>query len=454
MHLSSLVTLLILAVGAAGAVPGCEPAPAGRFVVLVVMDTTRLDALGCYGREDGATPNIDAVAAEGVRFDRAISTSGWTLPSVASLLTATWPTIHGAVGRGTMLSTVRRELVTAAEAMKLAGYRTAAYANAAFVSPQLGIDRGFDVFDHVYAFNRSTRRADETVDAAVAFIREHRSDDCFILVHLFDPHLDYDPPGEYGTRFTGGRGRPAPPLTMEHCLALGEEGAEDVAYVRQVYQGEVAFMDAHIGRLISELRSAGAYERAVLVLTADHGEEFWDHGDFEHGHTLYDELVRVPLIVKFPYDLKPARREVSWQVRSIDVMPTVFDYLGVDVPDTFEGESMLPLVRGIPTGHREAFSESLLYGARRVSWRTSSFVYIQNIEEGVDDVGELYDWRADPAEQVDLSKKMPEIAAQLRSDCLDFYIELLGRARGMSVLETVDMSPQEVEKLRSLGYIR
>jgi arylsulfatase A-like enzyme len=348
----------------------------------------------------------------------------------------------------------------AAEVMKSSGFNTAAYANAAFVSPKLGIDRGFDVFDHVYAFNESARRADETIDAAIGFVRERRAEDSFLLVHLFDPHLDYDPPDDYAGLFTGGRSTPTTPLSMEAVLDLrpGADGSrpstEDIGYVRGVYLGEVAFMDAQIGRLVAELKALDLYDRAVIVVTADHGEEFWDHGGFEHGHTLYDELVGVPLIFKFPHDLHPSTRVVNWQVRTIDVMPTVFDYLGFDTPESFEGESMLSFVRGEPRGHRNALSESLLYGNRRIAWRTAGYAYVHDVEEGRDELGELYDIRSDPRELVDLSDDLPAIAEHMRQECMDMYLELLARAKTMSSLETIEMSPEEVQKLKSLGYIR
>lgn len=450
--------LRLAAVGIVAALVACDPGPPGRFVVLVVMDTVRRDALGCYGNDRGTTPGIDALAADGVRFDRAVSSSGWTLPAVASLLTGTWPSIHGALGRGTQLTPLRPEVATAAEVMKAAGFNTAGYANAAFVSPKLGLDRGFDVFDHVYMYNQSTRRADETMDAAIEYTRVHRGEDCFIMIHLFDPHLDYDPPAGYATRFTGGRTEPAPPLSIETCLALGEGEAApdsaDVDYIRGVYLGEVAFMDAQIERFANELKARGLYDRALIVVTADHGEEFWDHDGFEHGHTLYDELVGVPLVVKFPADLHPTTRRVAWQVRVLDVMPTVFDYLGVEAPESFRGESLLSYVRGEPDGHRDSLSESLLYGTRRVAWRTGRYTYIQDIEEGRDEVGELFDWKADPFERTDLSEERAEIAAEIRGECMEFYHDLLVEAKSMSSIEPINMSPEEIDKLKSLGYVR
>ena len=194
----------------------------------------------------------------------------------------------------------------------------------------VGVDRGFDVFDHKYSYNHDARSAQLVVDLAIRELHANRGEPTFFFVHLFDPHLSYAPPTGYDTKFTDGRTGPAPPITMAMCkeMQTGESGqepppAQDIDYIRGVYQGEVNFMDAQVGRFVEELKSLGLYDQATLVVTSDHGEEFWDHGGFEHGHTLYDELIHVPLIVKFPAGVEPGRHAVSEPVRVLDVMPTL-----------------------------------------------------------------------------------------------------------------------------------
>jgi arylsulfatase A-like enzyme len=441
------------------AVAGCAP-PAEDIVVVLLVDTVRVDALGCYGNPLGPTEHIDALAEEGVRFDQAISSSGWTLPSVATLLTGTWPTIHGASGRNVTLTRIHDELPTAAEVFRRHGFHTSAFANAAFVSPMLGVARGFDHFDHHHTYNRDTRRADATVDAALAHLEKNRVKRNFVLVHFFDAHLDYDPPAGYTFRYTGGRREPAPPLTKKMCLEMSVDGGrtpprqEDIDYVRSIYQAEVSFLDAQVGRLVRALKEWGLYDRATIVLVADHGEEFWEHGGFEHGHSLFDELVRVPLIVKFPSGTEPARRVVSEQVRVLDVMPTVFSLYGIEPPETFVGRSLLPLVRGEEEEPRAAFSESLLFGPDAIAWRGPRYKYIHYLVRGSRGTCELYDWREDPAEQVDLSEARPEVVRELRAELLEFWGKLREKAQAYPEPEVVDLSPTRIRQLRSLGYVQ
>ncbi|MFH1755971.1 MAG: sulfatase-like hydrolase/transferase, partial [Candidatus Latescibacterota bacterium] len=192
-----LAALFIVAAALTAWVTLRTPAEAKQNVMLIIIDTVRRDALGCYGNPLNPSPNIDAVAADGVRFEQAISASGWTLPSVASLLTGTWPTIHGGSGKISKLTAIRDEVPTAAEVMKSAGFQTFAFANAAFVSPMLHLDRGFEVFDHKYTYNDNYRRADETIDAVIPLLDQNRSKANFIMIHLFDPHLDYGAPVPY-----------------------------------------------------------------------------------------------------------------------------------------------------------------------------------------------------------------------------------------------------------------
>ncbi len=288
----------------------CTQTPPPSVVVVFVLDTLRQDALGCYGNPLDPTPNIDSLDRDGTRFDQAISSSGWTLPAVASLLTGTWPTLHGAMGKNIRLLPIRSEIATAAEVFKQNGFRTVGIANAAFVSPLVGIDRGFDVFDHKYSYNFDARPAREIISLAIEQLHARGEGSSFFLVHLFDPHLNYDPPSEWATKYTQSRTSPPLPLTMDTCLKLqtgpGNRGSPqetDVNYVRAIYQGEVSYLD---------------------------------------------------------------------------VMPTLFDALGLPKPASFEGMSMMPLLRGEPDVARPAFSESTLYGSAKIAWRTERYKYIHD----------------------------------------------------------------------------
>jgi arylsulfatase A-like enzyme len=436
---------------------GCERGPRHTVIVLL-LDTVRWDAFGCYGNPHTPTPNIDAIAADGVRFEQAMSTSGWTLPAVGSLLTGTWPTIHGGLGKSTNLYPIRDELPTAAEILKDNGLRTIGIANAAFVSPMLHLDRGFEVFDHQYTYNWDTRKADETMDIAIEWLRKHRRRSSFFLIHLFDPHLEYDPPEPFQFAYTDGRESPPPPLTHGDCIKMQNRdkppAEKDIDYIKAVHTGEIAFTDAEIGRFLAELKALERYEEATVIVVADHGEEFWEHGGFEHGHTLYDELVRVPLVVKLPSSVERAREIVSSQVRMIDIMPTVFDLLGIAQPPSFVGESLLPLIRGESDKDRLAFFENTLYGPNKIAWRGERYKYILDLERESSRREELYDWRADPGELEDLIDVHPDIAETMRSSLMEFFAEMTKEAGTMSKLTVVDMSPKEIQKLRSLGYIR
>lgn len=441
-----------------------------HHVVLIVVDTLRRDALGCYGNGRRPSPAIDAVAGQGVRFDQAISASSWTLPSVASLLTGTWPTLHGALGkrtgrqgeRRTRLTPIRDEVITAAEVLSKSGFRTIALTNHVFVSELVHLDRGFDVFDNRPAYNKSIRRADEMMSTALDYIRAGVDGPNFVFLHLFDPHLNYDPPGEYASKYTGGRTAPAAPLSMKQCVDMqtktgkGVAGPpeEDIAHITAVYHGEVSFVDDQIGRLIGELVKMGIYDETAILITADHGEEFWDHDRFEHGHSMYDELIRVPLIVKLPRHITPAKRVVSTQVRVLDVMPTVFEMVGVEKPESFVGNSLLPLIMGEAEPDRIAFSEGTLHGTDKISWRTDRYKYMVEFVSGDKEEARLYDWRNDPDEKENLIEKLPDIAAKLEADLSGFHMQLEARARSMSKPTIAPESPDVTRSLKSLGYIR
>ncbi len=433
-----------------------EPPP---HVVLVVVDTLRADALGCQGHEAAHTPSIDAFAAESVQFTDAVSSSGWTLPSVGSLLTGVWPSLHKATGKLTLLRPISPDVPTAAELLVDEGYTTLGFANAAFLSPLLGLDRGFHVFDHKHAYNQDVRRADQTVsDAIAALDKQGEGEPVFLLVHLFDSHLDYDPLPEDLARATEGLSGPAPPLSLKGCkeLAADEPPSKELqTWVRAVYDAEVTAVDRAFARLRADLEARGIWDDAVVILTADHGEEFWDHGDFEHGHTLYSELIHVPLIVKAPSAAGVAPRAVDAQVRVLDTLPTVFDLCELSDPGTFSGDSLVPLMRG-DTEERErpAFSEATLYGHEEISWRTERWHLILDTDPERARPEILIDREGDPA--LDVTAEHPEVAANLRGELEAFVYRLREDAEKNRDADIENMGPTRVNEylrsLESLGY--
>ena len=431
-----------------------------RNIIVVLIDTLRRDALGCYGNGLRPSPAIDALAAEGARFEDAVSTSGWTLPAIVSLLTGTWPTIHGAVGKEGTLTSIREEMLTAAEVFKLYGYNTFGWGNCAFMSPMLGLDRGFDLYDCRHAHNDKIRRADETLHSALAQLTAHKGGKNFLFVHLFDPHLDFDPPPGYERRFTGGRNDPPLPLDVHECLGLQRNAGnappvdEDIAYIKGAYYGEINFVDDQIARFVDELKQLGIYEDCTLVLLADHGEEFWEHGGFEHGHTLYDELIRIPLIIKAPAGTGPQGLVVRSQVRIIDVMPTLFEMAGLKAPEFFEGASLLAQLEGRTMPDLPAMSESILYGSEKFAWRVGGHKYIFDTDASAVPRAQLFDVRNDPGERHNLMESEPELGRTLRVQFESLFVQLQQRIRTMSSPRASNMGPDQIESLKSLGYIR
>ena len=441
----------------------CAPEPPGEAVIVVLLDTFRRDALGCYGGPEGATPHLDALARECVTFRDAVSPSGWTLPSTASLLTGAWPTVHGGMGKDVELTPVRADVPLAAELFQRAGFRTSGIANAAFVSPLLGFDRGFDSYDHRHAYNSKVRRAAENVDLAIAALEEARTARHFVFLHLFDAHLDYDPLPGWGNAFRPVGSPPAQRLTASTCEELGEHGgyrpgSPEAARVRGAYLGEVAAVDREVGRLIAAVRRAGLWERCTFVVVADHGEEMWEHGGFEHGHTLYEELVRIPLLIRLPETTRlpqtAAGRLVNGRVRIVDVLPTLCEAAGIPAPATASGESLFPRIRGDVGGDLPAFFESTLYGNNRLAWTQDGWKLVWDLDGDPAAALEVYDLRNDPGELRNLAAERPDRTEELGAALRDQVRTVTGRAGTLSPTQPVSLHPRDIEALRSLGYVR
>ena len=279
----------------------------------------------------------------------------------------------------------------------------------------------------------------------------------FLLTHLFDSHLDYDPLPEDLARATEGLSGPAPPLTLRGCKELAQDeppSKELQAWVRAVYDAEVAAIDRAFARLRAALEERGIWDEAIVILTSDHGEEFWEHGDFEHGHTLFNELIHVPLIVKAPRSAAIEPRKVDAQVRVLDTLPTVFELCEFEQPKSFSGRSYLTLMKGGTEEERPAFSEATLYGPEEISWRTERWHLILDLDKKRERPEILIDREGDPA--ADVSELHPEVTVELRSQLETFVRKMQSEAQKIRPAEIENMGPTRVNEylrsLESLGY--
>jgi len=387
-------------------------------VVLVSIDTLRADHVGCYGDATAQTPTLDGLAAAGVRFATAISPAPITLPSHTTLLTGLDPPQHGVRHNG--LFRLQNGIPTLAERVQKAGLASAAFISAYVLDRQFGLNRGFDHYDDEIGLSDpghtgpaiATRAANRTVDAALAWVA--KAPERFLLfVHLYDPHRDYTPPEPYRTRFGEGH----------------------------LYDAEVSFADAEVGRLLAGVASRWP-SGTLVVVVSDHGESFGEHGEPTHSLTIYDATQHVPLIMAGPG--VPSGRVVPQLVRLADVTPTLLDLLGLP-PVDHGGESLRGLWEGVQEPPRVAWVETLAtqfdFGwSPLLGVRTAAYKYIRAPHP------ELYDLEKDPKELHNLAAQQPERVRRL--DAL-----VSQRAVGLPIVPSTDLSPDQRAQLEALGYV-
>jgi len=431
-------------------------------VILVTLDTTRAERLGCYGNPVATSPNLDALAAEGVRFDLAVSASAVTPVSHASILTGLDPYHHGlrvmyaASGR-----TLPANVPTLATTLAAAGWRTGAFLSAFPVSEAYGFDRGFARFDnglrapaeaaieqdvggHVsWDVRTNQRRSDETVDAALAWIAGQNGP-LFAWVHLWDPHDPWILPPE------------------ETLARFGASRSDDPARSEEVYAAEIFHMDAQVGRLLSGLREMGRYDRAVVVVVADHGQGLADglarHGWWLH-RLLYQEQIRVPLLVRLPGT--PSGRVVLDLVRTTDIFPTVLEAVSVAPTAPVDGISLGPLIRGETEAPRLAYAEQLNLwdlDARMVETRPEDDLLYCMMDRSWKliyrprrpDRSELYDLASDPLETRNRQDDRADEVRRLRDRllALDPFVD----APFPATPGTAPVDEDTRKRLEALGY--
>jgi arylsulfatase A-like enzyme/Flp pilus assembly protein TadD len=401
-------------------------APAPRpNIILITLDTTRADRMGFLGSKRGLTPNLDALARQSVVFTRAYSHVPLTTASHTTILTGTYPQFNHVNDFGVPLSP---QLPYLPDLLRQEGYHTAAFVGSLILDPldgtAPGFDRGFNLYDAGFHLRRHgadryqtvERRAAVVVNHALSWLSQLPDGPFFIWVHLYDAHDPYDPPPPFKAR-----------------------------YASQPYDGEIAYTDSTLAKLFAALRKHGLYDETLIAVMADHGESLGAHGENTHGVFLYDETLHVPLLIKFPAN-RTAGKRISGRVGLVDVAPTLLREAGIAVPATMQG---VPLQTQLstPIEDRPAYAETD-YPHRAFGWsslralRLGKYLYIQAPAR------ELYNQDVDPGANHNLAMN-----AKAVSDTMAYQLSELREKTSQSLVGLAKPDPEQVEKLRALGYV-
>ncbi len=396
-----------------------------RGLVLISIDTLRADHLGAYGYERATSPFMDEVAAGGVLFENAVSSAPWTLPAHASIMTGLDPVTHRAVEGNAAISA---DVTMAAEMFRDAGYATGGFVASWFVSRRYGFDRGFDQFDDFQrTLQNNTREkitATQVIDAAGRWLRAHGDNPFFLFVHLYDAHFNYAPPARHAALFATGYTGPREPYRKYSYYPDHPLPPDLLAQEVALYDAEIHFVDAELRRLHGILEEMGLADDVLVLITSDHGEEFFERGSWGHAHTLFEEVIRVPLIVKGP-GIEGGRRWPG-QVRQVDILPTLMEAFSLAGPARLPGSSLWPLltegrdlqeIEGVktPSGPRPAFMETSRFDSNLIGVRRDGWKAILNLVDGQE---QLFDLSRDPGELHNLAAALPARMREMRAEIL------------------------------------
>jgi arylsulfatase A-like enzyme/uncharacterized membrane protein YbhN (UPF0104 family) len=449
--------------------PAAAPALVSRpNVILVMIDTLRADHLSCYGGTHTPTPNLCRVAADGGSIYSGFSHASWTKPSAATLLTSLLPSSHQTMAKAAALPS---EIDTVAEAFQRAGYSTGAFVSNTNLTEAFGFAQGFDeyhylgpdylfgavesssklvlyqIFRRVYfSFVPGLRFGDFYQDSEVVnrnafdFLDRHAASRFFLFLHYMDPH---DPYFEHPYDGVG------------IARAAGDPSQSEAERMHDLYVGEIAYLDANFGKLIAKLEALGLWDEAVIALVADHGEEFQEHGGFWHGLTLYDEQIRVPLMVKWRKSAPAAPPDARGEpARLVDVAPTLLARAGVPVPPAMQGIDLTHLPAARAPGDQMVFSEENHEGNVLRSVRTKTWKWIEANEGNPRGLAprELFRVETDPGETQNLVDREKGTAQQMARQAAD--LEIAARQHKVGVAKAAKISNEECEQLKQLGYVQ
>jgi choline-sulfatase len=401
---------------------GLTPKPSDLNVLVITLDTTRADRLGCYGFQGVETPNIDALAADGVLFERATATVPLTFPSHSSIFTGLVPPRHGVRDNGGFFLDAAH--VTLAERLKTGGWTTGAFIGAWVLESRWGLGQGFDHYSDRFELSKYKivslgtvqKRADEVTGDALRWIDGVRDRKFFAWVHLYDPHTPYEAPEPFASR-----------------------------YSERPYLGEIAYTDTVVGGLLDALRQRGLMERTLVVLTADHGESLGDHGEASHAYFIYGATTRVPLVIRTPWGHHGRH---AGSVSSVDIMPTILDLVGLPAQADVDGRSLAGAVIDPKTPVDHAAYAETYFPRYHFGWqhlrglRDGRYAYVDAPEP------ELYDLAADPGETRNIYKAYSARAED--------YRQQLGRIATTATEKTPErkaLDPETLQRLAALGYV-
>jgi arylsulfatase A-like enzyme len=471
----ALTALRMLAAGAAvaAAVCGCgdeSRAPlndsARPHVILISLDTLRADALAPWrGDARSIAPNLDALASESVVFSSSFVPMPFTLPSHISMLTGVHPEAHGVSGKDAVLS---KKLTTLTETLRAAGYRTQAWVGNDWLDPDFGFGRGFEGYDYLA---QRLSYASEIRGRVLEYAQQMApsGDPFFLFIHFMDPHSDtgrrtrnqlpyFSPPafrrdirvGE--AEFCAGPGKCA----TEYLLEMDEEREAlpdaKIAKIRALYEAGIRHLDQELGTLFAELRRLGIYDQSLIVVTSDHGEEFREHGLFIHSQ-VYDETIAVPLLIRFPGGANAGRR-VEGLAELLDILPTILDYLNLEIPEYAQGESLLPYLderRAAVPGPVLA-QDKLQRSVYALRTPDDKLVYDVSTQRA-----QLFDLASDPEERRDLSEARPERVRELRQqleELLEKHAELARIVGPEGPGDTSALDAEARNRLKEIGYLQ
>ncbi|MDP6370182.1 MAG: sulfatase [Planctomycetota bacterium] len=446
-----------------------------ELVVVVVVDTLAAGHVSHLGYDRPTTPELDALARDGVTFSDAVSPASYTAAAIPSILTSRLPDRHGVV---TSWDELAEEEVTMAEVFKAEGFSTFGAVAVVNGGPLFGDDQGFDEFIELYVSHeegetsvpgdrkRSLHMARATEFAPVIGERLDRRADgerLLLYMHMLEPHGPYDPPLPFKRQLTDER-YPGPyeEGDRQHLRSRalrGQMGPVVITGIEHLYDTNVLYADHVLGEFFADLKRRGLYDEALIVVTADHGEAFWEHGERGHGDILYEEVAQVPLIVKFPAGDGPRDLSLPGLVSNMDLLPSICSWMGFPVPEReLDGLSLAEYVADPTLGSpRESLLLRSVADRRRYALRFPEMKLIVQLEPedpefpGARQVSaeELFDLGADPAEQNDLAELRPDVSKRLRRRLL----RELASLRGSQAKERGEIPAQEQELMRALGYL-